>query len=216
MASLAGQEEAFNSTNGNANRQRLARLLICGGATLFREKLDSIHPLENLTLTSSDPDIRRLIEIDGHPSARMYFSMLLIILKLLKTTCGLTRPPAGWHTLPYCEDYSLEADLVRITYHCELEYWTYKDNDMSTDAEFDYLWREISETFLRIAGSISPEKRNEWQISIDGFLRDPLKLSEQKKYVEELRRWRLSAVARAVCKILAEIGDELESSLLGK
>lgn len=190
MASLAGQEEAFNSTNGNANRQRLARLLICGGATLLREKLDSIHPLENLTLTSSDPNIRRLIEIDGHPSARMYFDMLFIILKLLKTTCGLTRPLTGWHTLPHCEDYSLEADLARITYHCELEYW-YKYNDMSTDAEFGYLWREISETFLRIAGSISLEKRNEWQIAIDGYQCDLLILPEEEKYADRLQMWAL-------------------------
>ena len=201
MASLAGQEEAFNSTNDSGNRQRLARLLICGGERLLTEKFGSIRTsisISNLTL--------RLLSILRIRMDSESVDLMMMLL-MSETSYGLTRPLTGWHSLPQSEDYSLEADLARIRYHCELECWYHKDPDILTDAEFDYFWREISETFLRIAASISPEKRNEWQISIDGFLRDPLKLSEQNKYVEKLRWWSLS-------KTLKDIGDKL--LLLGK
>ena len=42
------------------------------------------------------------------------------------------------------------------------------------DAEFNYLWREISDALLRIAEGISHEKRNEWKERIEKFLCAPL------------------------------------------
>lgn len=205
MASLAGQEEAFNSTNDSGNRQRLARLLICGGERLLTEKFGSIRTsISNLTLRFLS--ILR-IRMDSESVD------LMTMLDMSETSYGLTRPLTGWHSLPQSEDYSLEADLARIRCHCELECW-YNDSDILTDVEFDYFWREISETFLRIAASISPEKRNKWQISIDGFLREPLKLSEQNKYAEKLRWWSLSKTLRDIGDKLSLLGDEL--SLLGK
>ncbi|KAJ7354985.1 hypothetical protein OS493_028646 [Desmophyllum pertusum] len=189
MASLAGEED-FNSTNDDANRQRLARLLICGGARLLREKLDSIHTSDILTI--------RLLGTDASQPAS-YFKTKMT-LELLNQTCGLTRRFTEWQTLPHCEDYSLEADLARITYHFELECW-HKDNDFLTDAEFDYFWREVSETFLRIAASISTEKKNQWQIYIDGFRRDPLILPEETKYVKEIHTWTFAKAVQEKVKI---------------
>ena len=57
-----------------------------------------------------------------------------------------------------------------------------------TDAEFDDLWREISEALLRIAASISHEKRDEWKEKIAKFLCDPL-TPDEEQCVQELSYW---------------------------
>ena len=57
-----------------------------------------------------------------------------------------------------------------------------------TESEFCYLWKEISESLSRIAGSNSQAKRNEWNKSIDGLLSDPL-TPEWQRYIDELNVW---------------------------
>ena len=57
-----------------------------------------------------------------------------------------------------------------------------------SDAEFVDLWREVSEALLRIASSISHDKRDEWKERIEKFLCDPL-TPDEEQCVQELRHW---------------------------
>ena len=57
-----------------------------------------------------------------------------------------------------------------------------------TNADFEKLWREISEALLRIADRISRAKRGEWKKSIENLSRDPI-TPDAKEYVSELRLW---------------------------
>ena len=56
------------------------------------------------------------------------------------------------------------------------------------DDPFIDLWRKISESLLRIAGSLSSQKRSNWKDAIDKFLLEPL-TPEEERYAEELGLW---------------------------
>ena len=56
------------------------------------------------------------------------------------------------------------------------------------NTEFHNLWKEISEALLRIAGSISQAKKDEWGKSINKQLCDPL-TPEAQRCVNELNMW---------------------------
>ena len=57
-----------------------------------------------------------------------------------------------------------------------------------TNADFEKLWREISDTLLRIASNISSVKRDEWKKSIETFFHEPL-TPDAKECVDELGLW---------------------------
>ena len=57
-----------------------------------------------------------------------------------------------------------------------------------SDAEFEDLWREISQALLRIAAGISHDARDEWKKAIVKFLHDPL-TPDEERCVEELSQW---------------------------
>lgn len=194
MMSLSSEQRIKDS---DEKRQYLARLLIDGGTRLLREKFDSIYKPENLELTFSDPVItRKLKKILNHrewnclypPSPGKCASSsnfdLWLILKLLRKISGLTSPGTGLCTMPH--GFSFEEDLARIESHCSSMY----DQEM-TDANFSYFWKAISESFLRIAGGISPKKRSEWEVCIDEFLQDPLPSQEVNQYMKQLRAWKV-------------------------
>ena len=130
MASLSEAEEALRSTKQKSNFLRLTRLLIRGGAVLFREIFDSIHSPANLPTTLSDPSVERQLREARltspewnclYPSPGVYGKSsdfdISLIFKLLRTICNLTPPPTGWDSLPNDFDHSLEADLARIKYY---------------------------------------------------------------------------------------------------
>ena len=56
------------------------------------------------------------------------------------------------------------------------------------DDQFIDLWRKISEPLLRIAASLSSQKRSDWKDAIDKFLLEPL-TPEEERYAEELESW---------------------------
>jgi len=108
---------------------------------------------------------------------------------LLRAICNLAPPATGWDNLPNSTDLSLEADLARIKYYRN-EVYGHSQTMELTDAEFDYLWREIREAFLRIAARKSPEKRNEWEENIDAFKQNAAPLTpEEERCIEELNQW---------------------------
>ena len=215
-ASLSTADEALHATDEKANFERLAQLLMCGGHTLSREVFDSIHPPANLTAVLSNPATIRQLQIlrkrrvvtqpewdclylpTGMYGKSADFDISLLF-KLLRNFCGFTPPATGWDSLPNVTDHSCEADLARIKYYRNSVYGHNHRMEI-TDADFDQLWSEISEALLRIAGSISIAKRDEWKKAIDKFLHDPL-TPDAKQYVAELQSW---------CKKDMETKDEVE------
>ena len=197
-------DSALHATDEKANFQRLTRLLVCGGITLLREVFDSIHAPANLPLRLGDPIIKAQLQklrnrnvINQlewtllYPSPGIYGKStefdITLVFKLFRNICNLTRPVNGWDKLPNSTDLSLEADLVRIKFYRNEVYGHSKNMEIS-DAEFVNLWREISEALLRIAGSLSAAKKDEWKTSIDKFLCDPLTL-DLAQSLAELQSW---------------------------
>ncbi|KAL9963876.1 hypothetical protein ACROYT_G027429 [Oculina patagonica] len=202
MASLTDAEKALRSTKGKENFQRLTRLLMCGGVQLLREKFDSFHSPTDLPLKLGDPAIQTQLKgakltnpmwdcLYPPPSPGTFGKStdfdITLIFRLLRTICNLTEPSTKWDNLPNSTDYSFEADLARIKFYRNSVYGHNTTMEI-TDSEFGNLWREISEALLRIAGSISQVKRDEWEISIDELLHDPL-TTQAQRYMDELQLW---------------------------
>ena len=197
-------DSALHGTDEKANFQRLTRLLVCGGITLLRDAFDSIHPPANLPLKLSDPVIkpplqklrnRNVINQQEwnllYPSPGVYGKStefdITLLFKLFRNICSLTPPGTGWDNFPNGTDTSLQADLVRIKFYRNAVYG-HSNNMEISDAEFVDLWREIREALLRIAGSLSVAKKDEWKKSIDKFLHDPL-TPDSAQSVAELQSW---------------------------
>ena len=210
--SMASADEALRATNEKANFQRLTRLLMCGGGTLLRETFDSIHSPETLPSTLSNPKIQTRLKKSKITSREwncLYLSPSLygkstafditLTFRLLRTICHLSPPATGWDSLPNSADHSLEADLARMKYYRNQVYGHNTTMEIP-DAEFNYLWREISDALLRIAEGISHAKRDEWKERIEKFLCAPL-TPDEERCVQELRNW---------CKQDMDVKDKLE------
>ena len=190
----------LRSSKERDNFLRFARLLIAGGTVLLRGVFDMKCPPRNLPTILQDPYTEELLEGAGlskeewkclYPSSRKYGKSIdfdiTLLFRLLRTICGLTRPKTGWSALPASTDDSLEADLARIKYYRNKICHTNEYMKISDD-EFSVLWREISETLVRVAGKISRKKAKEWKDAIRKFLKDPL-TEKDERYRLELRRW---------------------------
>ena len=220
MLSLSSEQKAVCLKCGVEKRHYLARLLMCGGTRLLREKFDSIHKRENLELILNDPAIRTKLKdflLDQEwdllyvrnswkftSSANFDFGLTL---ELLRTIHSFVPRVMDWRTMP--DGFSFEEDLARIDRYCSSIY-----RQEMTDARFNYLWKATSEAFLRIAGGISLEKRSEWEISIDKFLQEPLTSPEGNEYVDQLGRWAL----RRLVLLMRQEGNRIfeKNQTLGK
>ena len=200
MASVAYVEETLRSTKEKANFQRLTRLLMCGSIKLLREKFDSCHSPADLPLKLVDPAIwaklgkAKLSPPEWkilYPSPGIYEKSadfdITLTFRLLRTICGLTAPSTGWNSLPANTDRSIEADLVRIKFFRNSVYGHTSKMEI-TDSDFLKLWTEIREALLRIAGSLSTAKKDEWNKRIEDLLHDPL-TPEAQRYAEDLKVW---------------------------
>ena len=224
------------STTERANFERISRLLIFGAKTLVREIFDTRCPPNLLYEMLHYPSIVEWLkgkltkpEWDClNPSPGMYGKSadfdVNLLLKLLSTICNLTRPATGWVNRPTDADHSLAADLVRIKFYRNL---LCLSNGSMAYEEFTSLSEEISDSLLRIAAQIGPEKRTEWQKSIHKLLNDPLELQEGKS-ADQLLQWYendtetvkgfmpMSAATAKVCSldtILREQGQRLRDLL---
>ena len=201
--------ETLGTTDEKANFLRFTCLLMRGGLALLREVFDAIHPPANLpaVLCAKRKHLETLKTKTGN-KVFSYFELkslydpsgsgthgksadfdISLLGKLLRAICSLTRPATGWDNLPNSSDHSLEADLVRIKFYRNKIYGHNHSLEI-TKADFEKLWREISEALLRIAGGISSAKRDEWKKSIEKFFHEPL-TPDAKKCVDELRLWYL-------------------------
>ena len=195
-------DSALHATDEKANFQRLTRLLVGGGNTLLREVFDSIHPPANLptALRNHKATLQKLRNRNVinqlewsllYPSPGVYGNStkfdITLLVKLFRNICNLTPPVTGWDNLPNSTDLCLEADLARIKFYRNEVYGHSRNMEIS-DTEFVDLWREISEALLRIAGSLSVAKKDEWKKSIDEFLYDPL-TPDSAQSLAELQSW---------------------------
>ena len=203
--SPSAAEEELRPTTENANFQRLTRLLMRGGLALLTEVFDAIHP--NLPAVLGNPTIKSKLQtlkrnrvltkpewnclynpLSGAYGESTDFDMSLLY-KLFRSICNLTTPVTGWDELPNSTDHSLEADIVRIRCYRNTIYSHGRRMEV-TDADFEKLWMEISDTLLRIAGGISSAKKDEWKEAIEKFFREPL-TPDEKEYLDELQIWHL-------------------------
>ena len=201
-------QEALCTTDEKANFQRLTRLLMRGGLALLREVFDAIYPPVNLPAVLGNPAIKTQLQslkririLNQTEWDYLYNSSgpgmhgksadfdISLLCKLLRAICSLTPPITGWDNLPNSTDHSLGADLVRIRIYRNTIYGHNHSMEI-TKADFEKLWKEISEALLRIASSISSAKRDEWKKSIEKFFHEPL-TPYAKECVDELREWYL-------------------------
>ena len=204
-SSPSAADEALSTTDEKANFQRLTRLLMRGGLALLRDVFDSIHPPANLPAVLGNPAIKSNLQtlrgrVLTHPEWDCLYNPsgpgtygkstdfdISLLCKLLREICNLTPPATGWKDLPNITDHSLGADLVRIRIYRN-EIYGHNHSMEITNADFEKLWREISETLLRIASNISNVNRDEWKKSIETFFHEPL-TPDAKECVDELGFW---------------------------
>ena len=195
--STAAPSEVLLSTHGKENFQRIARLLICGGTKLLREKFDHIHDPRSLTLKLKNPVFKTKLKdakltkpqknclyptiSDCGTSADFDISLLF---KLLKTICNLNPPATGWDVLPADTDHSLSAELVRIKVYRNQLFHDYPDLEVS-DEEFRSLWKSVSSALEGVASSLGFSQQHEWKKAINKLLTDPL-TSQDVKELREL------------------------------
>ena len=193
-------DEVPHSTRDKDNFQRMARLLLSVGTTLLREFFDSKCPPSNLPriLIKNPSTVKKLMAAKLtkpqwdclYPSPGVYGESkdfdVTLLFELLWTICNLTPPRWDWDNLPPSADHSLEQDLARIKYYYNAVHG-HNQNKGLKDEEFLYYWEEISNSLIRIAGSISPQKERERQTTIENFLIEPL-TAEHERDVEELQR----------------------------
>ena len=206
--SLSAAAEALRATDEKVNFQRLTWLLMRGGLALLKEVFDNIHPPPNLPAVLSNPAIQAQLQtlrrsrVLTHAEWNCLYNPsgpgtygkstdfdISLLCKLLRAICSLTPPATGWDDLPNSADHSLGADLVRIRIYRNTIYGHNHSMEI-TNADFEKLWREISEALLRIASSINSAKRDEWKKSIDNFFHERL-TPHAKECVDELRKWYL-------------------------
>ena len=201
MATVPDPDEVLCSTKGKENFQRVTRLLISGGTILLRQIFDVICPPSHLPTILKSPTTEKQLRTAKltkpqwdclYPSPGVYGTStdfdVTLLFRLLRTICNLIPPATGWDALPTSTDHSLAADLVRIKYYRNSVYGHVNQQMEITDDEFLSLWKEISETLVRIAGQISPTEQNQWQKATEKFLKEPLTVEDERN-VHELQRW---------------------------
>ena len=197
MAAAPDPDEVLRPTTGKANFQVVTRLLISGGTVLLREIFDLIcRPSDLPTILNNPATIKQLKSAKLtkpqwdclYPSPAVYGKStdfdITLLFRLLRTICGLVPPSTGWDALPTSTDHSLTADLARIKYYRNSVYGQVNQNMEITDDEFSQFWQEIGEAFVRIAGQISPAKKQEWQKAIENCLKNHLTVREGMEHLE--------------------------------
>ena len=201
MAGVQDPNEMLGTTSGKENFQRLTRLLIIGARSLLKEIFDRKCPPSKFLIKLKDPSVKKQLRAAQltkpqwyclYPSPGVYGESadfdVTLLFRLLRTMCGLTPPTTGWDVLPAPTDHSLEADLARLKYYRNCLYAHVDQNMTIADEDFPLLWKEISNALLRIAGTISPAKNNEWRGAIDNLLKASLTAQDERN-VQELTQW---------------------------
>ena len=218
-------EEALESSIPKANFIRLTRLLIRGGENFLRETLDSFHSPDDLHLKLTHSGTEKNLNLSPPERACLYPSPgktgeskdfdITLTFKLLKKICSLTEPPSGWNKLPSDSEETLEADLARINHYRNEVYAHHRTMEIP-DEKFVDLWKRIKEALLRIATKVCPEKRDEWEKSIDNLLGKSL-TPDEERCIEELKTWYMQdKVLKTEVVNLREDMKDIKSSIMGQ
>ncbi|XP_022810294.1 E3 ubiquitin-protein ligase DZIP3-like [Stylophora pistillata] len=192
--------EVLRPTDEKANFQRCTRLLIGGGTALLKEKFDQLCPPRDLPKVLADPSTKEKLLTEAKLTKpqweRLYPSRgavavsedfdISLLFKLLTTITKIPAPDLGWNSKPHRKEDSLGADLARIKYYRNKVYGHVNQEMSLEEDDFHYYWDKIEKPLTRIAGSISREKKREWEKEIDNFKSNPLTANEER-YVEETR-----------------------------
>lgn len=204
---MADPDQVLASTDEKANFQRLTRLLISGGTRLLREIFDKYCPPSALPGKLRDPSIKReLMSKLTKPERDILYPSsgvngkstdcdVTLLFRLLRkqNICSLSPPPGGWDKQPASGDHSLTADLVRIKHYRNNLYAHVTETMEIKNDEFESIWAEMRDAFVRIAGNLSSVKKKEWQGAIHTFSTSPL-TTEDERNVEELKKWHLQDI----------------------
>ena len=186
------------ATETKENFYRLSTLLVDGGSTALRDVFDSIHPPTTLPTVLSNPSNQAKLRAAGlarpllnklYPSPGAYgksedFDITLLAL-LLRSICNLISPAGtGWNKKPVASDLTLSADITRIKcYRNEL--YAHARAVSIDNNEFQLIWKELQDIFIRLARHVCPGSVKKWEEDIKVYLTGPL-TTECEKHVEEL------------------------------
>ena len=205
---------------GKANYFRICQLLIDKGGNALRRvlqtKIDISPPPSTLDSLlnahkKSWQKIRYsvinatqwklLFPPSSSPDSNNFDISLLTIL--LRNTCGLPSPAAGWNVMPPACDTSVSAAILRIKM-IRNEVYGHISKAQLDNTEFETLWQQISQPLINLGIR---------QQDIDELKQTALS-PEEESYIEKLREWKeledtlsskLDDIERKVAKLREEI-----------
>ena len=211
-----------SSTKETTNYARLCRLLVDVGTQALRDAFDAIHPPTNLHTISTvnkttlqSLRTRKVINatqwgiiFPAIPTSVSWanFDITLLII-LLRNTCGLPSPAAGWDTLSAATDVSREADITRVKYYRNFVYG-HAEYASVDDSTFNIYWGDIRDTLVRLGGE-------KYKAAIDNLETDCMEPEVEKHCKELLSQWKKDEenVKDKLDEVIKKLDDLKTSSL---
>ena len=211
-----------SSTKETTNYARLCRLLVDVGTQALRDAFDAIHPPTNLHTISTvnkttlqSLRTRKVINatqwgilFPAIPTSVSWanFDITLLII-LLRNTCGLPSPAAGWDTLSAATDVSREADITRVKYYRNFVYG-HAECASVDDSTFNIYWGDIRDTLVRLGGE-------KYKAAIDNLETDCMEPEVEKHCKEILSLWKKDEenVKDKLDEVIEKLDDLKTSSL---
>ena len=211
-----------SSTKETTNYARLCRLLVDVGTQALRDAFDAIHPPTNLHTISTvnkttlqSLRTRKVINatqwgilFPAIPTSVSWanFDITLLII-LLRNTCGLPSPAAGWDTLSAATDVSREADITRVKYYSNFVYG-HAECASVDDSTFNIYWGDIRDTLVRLGGE-------KYKAAIDNLETDCMEPEVEKHCKELLSLWKKDEenVKNNLDEVIKKLDDLKTSSL---
>lgn len=230
------------------NHFMLISLVSEGGTTVLRKIFDRFHPPSNLlaNLMAKRPILENLLRRrvllkpqwdllfprDGATPDSKTFDIQLLFL-LLKSICGLSPPPSGWHSKPVPSDTSFEANIVRVKCFRNMVH-----GHMSTiipigvdTATLNALWQEISAVLVALGldrAEIDRLEAERWgvegyrvvehdwagsvpSIEMAGAVPSTLGSSVEKTNGDKLRQQMIKEARKTQPEILEDVKSKLDS-----
>ena len=198
--SMASAASMFPSTKESTNYARVCRLLVDVGSHVLRVTFDKIHPPGGLDTVLGSPSVTATLQSlrrkkivnplqwnELYPAIKLSVSSknfdITLLMVLLRSICGLTRPATGWDNLPQPTDLSYEADIARIKFYRNTVY-AHATQASIDDATFETYWKDIRDTLVRLGGKAYEE-------AIDGLRYDCLDPDMEEHYEQLLKQWKL-------------------------
>ena len=173
------------------NGTRLLRLVFDKGTHVLRKVLHSVHPPATLqhVLNKNRRELQKCVKFhdqwetlfptSGNPPDSKTFDITLLHL-LLRKNCNLTEPTTGWHDLPADDDFSLEANIVRIIFFRN-ELCHSVSTGIAKD-EFEDKWNIVSSALVALGLD---------QTEVDCLKTEPIDQDTERRIEDEVNKWKL-------------------------